>query len=99
MLLHLKTHWLDARWGCTWKAKWSCSGLFIGSIAIGASTDSTCFRLLLSTSDDTKNPIRNEPKMLEGRSVKKAPPYLLPLLVKHGAQGMLGQALPKISAK
>jgi hypothetical protein len=71
----------------------------MGSIAIGASTDSTCFRLLLSTSEDTKIPIRNEPKMLEARSVKKAPPYLLPLLVKQGAQAIVAQALPKISAK
>jgi hypothetical protein len=71
----------------------------MGSMAIGASTDSTCFRLLLSTSEDTKSPIRKDPKILEGRSAKKAPPYLLPLLARQGAQVILGQALPKISAK
>jgi hypothetical protein len=77
----------------------SCSGLLIDSIAIGASTVKMCFKLLLSTSDDTNRPIRKDPSMLAGRSVKYPPPHLLPLLVRQGAHGRVGQALPKSSAR
>lgn len=77
----------------------SCRGLLTGSRAMGASTVSMCFRLLLSTSEDTKSPMRKEPAMLAGRSVKKGPPHLLPLLVRHGAQAVCGQALPNSSAR
>jgi hypothetical protein len=77
----------------------SCRGLLTGSIAIGASTVRMCFKLLLSTSEDTNSPMRKEPAMLAGRSVKKAPPHLAPLLVMQGAQAVCGQALPNSSAR
>jgi len=83
----------------TWKARCACRGLFTGSMAIGAWTYRLCFRLLLSTSDDTNRPMRKDPRIFAGRSVKKAPPYLLPLLVRQGAHGRLGQALPNSSAR